>query len=229
MQRLQSMESFRSHKKTHLLATDLAARGLDIKGVSAVLNYETPQTHDIYLHRVGRTARAGQSGKACTIVTDDDRKLVKKVVKSTRSQSAQTVSRHIDWDAVSKWQTRLEALAGDVDEILLEEKEEKAMSVAERDIKKGENLVKYEDEIKSRPKRTWFESEKEKQQAKEKGKAELNGTLPLLGKKDKKPLSNKQRKRLDATKERKEGRLFKKTKDTRSPKKASKKKSSKRK
>jgi ATP-dependent RNA helicase DDX27 len=71
------MEAFRDGKVSFLLATDLASRGLDIKGVDTVINYEAPQSHEIYLHRVGRTARAGRTGRACTLAAEPDRKVVK--------------------------------------------------------------------------------------------------------------------------------------------------------
>lgn len=62
-----------------LLATDVAARGLDILGVEAVLNYDTPSSLASYLHRIGRTARAGRNGRAVTFIEDSDRALVKEV------------------------------------------------------------------------------------------------------------------------------------------------------
>ena len=79
-------------------------------------------------------------------------------------------------------------------------------------VKKGENLMKYGDEIMSRPKRTWFESEKEKKIAKLRGAVELNGEG--VGKKGKKvgKLSGKQKKRLDDHRERVEGKMWKKGK-----------------
>lgn len=62
-----------------LLATDVAARGLDILGVEAVINYDSPANLAAYLHRIGRTARAGQQGRAVSLIEDSDRALVKEV------------------------------------------------------------------------------------------------------------------------------------------------------
>lgn len=62
-----------------LLATDVAARGLDILGVEAVINYDAPANLAAYLHRIGRTARAGRQGRAVSFIDDSDRALVKEV------------------------------------------------------------------------------------------------------------------------------------------------------
>ncbi len=62
-----------------LLATDVAARGLDILGVEAVINYDSPPNLASYLHRIGRTARAGRQGRAVSLIEDADRALVKEV------------------------------------------------------------------------------------------------------------------------------------------------------
>jgi len=62
-----------------LLATDVAARGLDISGVEVVVNYDPPSSLSGYLHRIGRTARAGSSGRAVTFADDSTRPLLKEV------------------------------------------------------------------------------------------------------------------------------------------------------
>lgn len=71
--RQQVMERFRQHEITVLVATDLAARGLDVPGVSHVINYDVPMNPEIYVHRVGRTGRAGEAGVAITLVGSDER------------------------------------------------------------------------------------------------------------------------------------------------------------
>jgi len=62
------LKAFKQGRVQELVATDLAARGLDVSDVSHVINYQVPQTHDSYIHRIGRTGRAGKIGKAYTFV-----------------------------------------------------------------------------------------------------------------------------------------------------------------
>ncbi|KAK2747808.1 nucleolar DEAD-box protein required for synthesis of 60S ribosomal subunit [Myotisia sp. PD_48] len=213
-QRIKSVEDFRDGKVSYLLATDLASRGLDIKGVETVINYEAPQSHEIYLHRVGRTARAGRSGRACTIAAEPDRKVVKQAVKTGRTQGAKIVSRTIDPDTADEWADKVESMKTEIDEILQEEKEEKHLAQAEMQVTRGKNLINHENEIMSRPKRTWFETEKDKKESKKRGLVALNGAESVL-KKEKKKLSGKDKKRLDDTKLREEGRVWKKGKTER--------------
>ncbi|HNT89908.1 MAG TPA: DEAD/DEAH box helicase, partial [Candidatus Hydrogenedentes bacterium] len=71
-QRQQALDGFRKGRYNVLVATDVAARGLDIKGVSHVINYDVPNTSDEYIHRIGRTARASESGDAITFVSPDE-------------------------------------------------------------------------------------------------------------------------------------------------------------
>ncbi len=70
--REQALRAFRSGKVDVLVATDVAARGLDVDDVTHVINYQAPEDEKIYVHRIGRTARAGKSGTAITLVDWDD-------------------------------------------------------------------------------------------------------------------------------------------------------------
>ena len=63
-----SLASFKENKTNILLATDVVARGIDIDDVSHVINYDLPQTHEDYIHRIGRTGRAGKVGQAITFI-----------------------------------------------------------------------------------------------------------------------------------------------------------------
>ncbi|KJE19838.1 DNA/RNA helicase, superfamily II [Frankia torreyi] len=71
-QREQALRAFRAGKVDVLVATDVAARGIDISGVTHVVNYQCPEDENVYLHRIGRTGRAGESGVAVTFVDWDD-------------------------------------------------------------------------------------------------------------------------------------------------------------
>jgi superfamily II DNA/RNA helicase len=71
-QREQALRAFRSGKVDVLVATDVAARGIDVGGVTHVVNYQCPEDEKTYLHRIGRTGRAGESGVAVTFVDWDD-------------------------------------------------------------------------------------------------------------------------------------------------------------
>jgi len=67
------MIAFKSERERLLVATDVAARGLDISGVTHVINYDVPNSPDIYVHRIGRTGRVGRSGRAITFITPKQR------------------------------------------------------------------------------------------------------------------------------------------------------------
>ncbi len=69
LQRTTVMNSFKSGRINVLVATDVAARGIDVSGVDAVFNYDLPQDNEYYIHRIGRTGRAGKSGKAFTLIS----------------------------------------------------------------------------------------------------------------------------------------------------------------
>jgi len=80
-QRRQALNGFKDGRYQIMVATDIAARGLDIDGISHVINFDMPGTADAYIHRIGRTGRAQRSGEAFTFVTPDDQALVQKIEK----------------------------------------------------------------------------------------------------------------------------------------------------
>jgi len=83
-QRERALESFRGGKTRALVATDIAARGIDIDGVTHVVNYEMPEVAEAYVHRIGRTARAGKAGQAFSLVDSSERDSLRAVERLTR-------------------------------------------------------------------------------------------------------------------------------------------------
>ena len=77
--RISALEGFRSGKHRILVATNIAARGLDVEGISHVINYDVPEHPEDYVHRIGRTARAEADGDAITLVTPDDEGLIHRI------------------------------------------------------------------------------------------------------------------------------------------------------
>jgi ATP-dependent RNA helicase RhlE len=89
-QRERALAEFKSGKVKILIATDIAARGIDVSGVSHVVNFDLPNVSEQYVHRIGRTARAGAAGVAIAFCSDDERAYLKGIEKLTR-QPIQTV------------------------------------------------------------------------------------------------------------------------------------------
>ena len=82
--RQKALENFRTGKTRVLVATDIAARGIDVKGVALVVNYDLPEEPESYVHRIGRTARAGADGIAIAFCDRDERGLLKQVERLIR-------------------------------------------------------------------------------------------------------------------------------------------------
>mgnify|MGYP000914496745 CR=1 FL=1 len=78
-QRQAALSGFKTGKHRILVATDIAARGIDVVGISLVINYDLPDNPEDYVHRIGRTARAGTSGKAISFVGPDERSAIKQI------------------------------------------------------------------------------------------------------------------------------------------------------
>jgi len=78
-QRKKALDSFKSGRSRIMVATDVAARGLDVKGIELVINYDLPDSSSDYVHRIGRTARAGKKGKAISLATPSQLKNIKAI------------------------------------------------------------------------------------------------------------------------------------------------------
>ena len=87
--RVRALESFRRGRTHLLVATDIAARGIDVHDVSHVVNYDVPQSAEDYVHRIGRTARAGRKGVAISLVTSEDSQAVRDIERQ--------ITRKLSW------------------------------------------------------------------------------------------------------------------------------------
>ena len=89
--RMETLDNFRSGELKLLVASDVAARGLDIPNVSHVLNYDVPTHSEDYVHRIGRTGRAGRKGDTVMFVTDNDDKYYKAILKLIQLKSIEAI------------------------------------------------------------------------------------------------------------------------------------------
>jgi len=185
VQRLEALELFREGKVDVLLATDLAARGLDISSVECVLNFEMPSQVETYVHRIGRTARAGRDGKSCTLIGEGRRYLMKEVIKDAEQKRRQIEngknshkkgnssstgiirSRTIPAAVVKHFVAKIISLEPHINEVISAEAVAKMDRIAEMEALRAKNIIEHTNEIKSRPQKEWFASSKQKLSIKE--------------------------------------------------------------
>ena len=185
VQRLEALEQFREGSVDILLATDVAARGLDISSVGAVINFEMPGIVDTYVHRIGRTARAGRAGKACTLIGEGRRQLMKAIMKDAEqkrvleenkaskgrgkasSSTGAIRSRTIPTAVLKHFAAKITSLEPHVLEVLSAEAVARMDRIADMEAMKAQNIIQHGDEIKARPNREWFTSKKETISARE--------------------------------------------------------------
>jgi len=164
-QRMDTLKRFKEDQIDVLLATDVAARGLDIRGVKTVINYTMPTTLEHYIHRVGRTARAGRAGRSVSIAGEGERKMVREIVKRARDP---VKSRTVNNDVVEKYRAKLAKMEEDVSRVLEEEKGDREIAKLENRAGKMQNLLdgKVDD-------RTWFQTKEQRKEEKQKLKKKL--------------------------------------------------------
>ena len=94
-----ALDGFRNGRFQVLVATDIAARGIDVCQISHVINYDMPDTPDAYIHRIGRTGRADQSGDAFTLITNDDKQMVNAIDRVIGSKVERRTLTDFDYSA----------------------------------------------------------------------------------------------------------------------------------
>jgi ATP-dependent RNA helicase DDX27 len=159
-ERMAAIEKFQRGEIDYLLATDLVARGLDINGVKTVLNFSFPTEPKRYLHRIGRTARAGSSGVAVTMCNDEERKDLKKLSRKLN----QNLHVYVMQNKIVK--EMHEFLQNTIDPILhtieVELQQDRELENAYKEAQRAENMIKYKADIMSRPRAEWHNSRKDK-------------------------------------------------------------------
>ncbi|WP_138415760.1 DEAD/DEAH box helicase [Aquibacillus sediminis] len=104
-ERKRVLKDIQNLKYQYIVATDLAARGIDIKGVSHVINAQMPKEEEFYIHRVGRTARAGMEGTAINLYSDDDLALVERLERRGLTFDSYDISKG-EWKETKSWNER---------------------------------------------------------------------------------------------------------------------------
>nr|XP_053651731.1 probable ATP-dependent RNA helicase DDX27 isoform X1 [Cherax quadricarinatus] len=155
-ERLLTLKKFKDDEIGVLIATDVAARGLDIKGVKTVINYTLPNKYVGYVHRVGRTARAGHCGRCISLAGEHEFLMLKEIKKCSKTAMFERMPNK---DVLEKYKVKLDKLKPTVERVLEEELEEKKLLSMEQAIKTMENKLAGNVEVK--PDRKWFQTEDE--------------------------------------------------------------------
>jgi len=145
-----------------MFCTDVASRGIDISDIDLVVNIEFPSNVKTYIHRVGRTARAGRRGYACSFVSDKRKKTLKALLKSGANAGGSVKSRTLNHDFVLWVHSLMEDMKRETTVLLKSEFKERTLRLLEMKLRRSENLLEHEEEILGRRRKMWILNEGEK-------------------------------------------------------------------
>jgi len=171
--RLRELYKFAKHETDFLVCTDVASRGLDIKGVKTVINFDMPLNLKTYIHRVGRTARAGATGTAVSMCSESSIAILRKIVRHSKKKGQAVQQRVVPTESIEYWSEKIEEMKPQLKELEQQLRMEEEMQQAEMLATKNENIEEFKDDIMSRPKKEWIMSKSEHKKLNEKAKAQM--------------------------------------------------------